>query len=1242
MKSNNYILKFNNGKEDVFDLSFDKSHKFEKEPKVTLSLVSISIDKEMYKPSCVRVCVRVIKNENGELTDDDVRKLTDYLNKLRADIYMSDAQKDSNKVAHRYLVMNLTPRRTFKDGKMSLEIEIDLNSPDKCFDTMKYSRCYTAQRLGSDILKNVLGDLNSQQGVKIDSDYSHQQNMQAALGADIEPGLESYSNGATRYLEAIMPYVVQYNETPHSMISRTANRCGEFFFYENGKLYLGLDTTNSDAAKKTSGLNYKFKVNELEVTRPNGSKTIQLKPGEIANIEYNVFGSTDEAVTQYANYTDKSSPYAASNTTVQSYEGPASEYVEGYAELPVQKDYWEMFKLDMTTAYWWFPMMMYMLKRDSVADMMSFMLASQGLEAVSRKSRQAARQEAYHTDFVMPFKEGDPTKAKAPHVGLGKIFPFCAANKFGMNQMKDFYQNVKERAAVSKRRAVKVTLAKGAQTIIRLGDFVNLYGREYVVTKVHQSANNSSDGLSLTKDELSRLSMDQIVAKVLASAKQSESDNDNDWFEGVPAMMVYTGTSGGIKTYGVRFAPMPLEGNLRRTSAPQRAFISANTDPAELGRVRILYPWQSKDANNASPYIRMTETMASSRGGIRFRPQVGDEVMIGYEYDDIERPFVIGAVSSAATNGGSDVRGNDDVIRSPNGQKIIFRNPASGSYFTKSFLPATVPLTTLGVRVGLFSEKGSTTDSALGGSMQFTDEYGVYSVVLSTEKRAVSIKSNLGTVSIDALTGITINCPTGDVFIKGKNVSIEAMNELNLVSGKNIKKQSAYKALSGKNRIDGEDDKGGIGSQIGSAALASGMDIATHSKLGGVTSAQDDVIEFNRNSLADCINPIDIYTLRVITDSLLKPVNGTLSIKSNRFLKLEAGKGEVKMPNMYRKKDEGSANVTKDSSNYKQQKELEDAQNKAGHLIMYMLENYESHYESVLVKNDLRRKQLENILHDISVGHIEVNADLAIFQYAGGRTYTGRELVDVIEKEYIGKITSKTDIDTDAELSTDKVIEKIKINAEEEIPLTEADKCQLKYCIHRWAKYQKDLKKRAEDNVADRFANAGEISVDDALKLLNIIHKCRDEVAAEESSTVRKRMFMYKAIDMLKTEGFIKLRKDFPLMGILTKEKKTVAHDISVCKDTVRWKRYLNCLTIDTRHWTKVCGRAFADFMEWSPVLDTFANSVDLWYPAEEGQVLIADSNTKGSTLSLDGKNNMFKSTPPDEFSSAIRTLKDI
>ena len=116
---------------------------------------------------------------------------------------------------------------------------------------------------------------------------------------------------------------------------------------------------------------------------------------------------------------------------------------------------------------------------------------------------------------------------------------------------------------------------------------------------------------------------------------------------------------------------------------------------------------------------------------------------------------------------------------------------------------------------------------------------------------------------MDAFTGITISAPNGDVKITGKNVTIEAGNNLTLESGTNI----GWKL--------GNDKKFG---DLSAASLGLTVAAAIASKV------------------AEKIKPIDLKIVRSVVEVVMRPVEGALTVKSNRFLKLEAGKKTCQYP----------------------------------------------------------------------------------------------------------------------------------------------------------------------------------------------------------------------------------------------------------------------------------------------------------------------------------------------------------
>jgi hypothetical protein len=282
---------------------------------------------------------------------------------------------------------------------------------------------------------------------------------------------------------------------------------------------------------------------------------------------------------------------------------------------------------------------------------------------------------------------------------------------------------------------------------------------------------------------------------------------------------------------------------------------------------------QAAIAKMASPWIRMTSPMATDGGGTIFKPRLGDEVLVNYECGNVERPYVVGSLFSKNVLepderinrqvGPNLHKGASIAIVSPNGHGITFKDPSSDSGFAASVYPG----------IGLINKyiidntDAKWPDSKdLAGGIKIGDRYGLYSIDMSSDRRSVKITSSLGTVSLNAFTGITISAPNGDIKIEGKNVSIKAGNNLEISSGNNIdtrKKLAKKIKWSGKwlGALDGAE---GIGKKLVSQAVK------------------------------DFVSPfVDVSLARSVWETILRPVEGTALIKSHRYMKLEAGSGKA-------------------------------------------------------------------------------------------------------------------------------------------------------------------------------------------------------------------------------------------------------------------------------------------------------------------------------------------------------------
>jgi phage protein D/phage baseplate assembly protein gpV len=68
--------------------------------------------------------------------------------------------------------------------------------------------------------------------------------------------------------------------------------------------------------------------------------------------------------------------------------------------------------------------------------------------------------------------------------------------------------------------------------------------------------------------------------------------------------------------------------------------VTNNEDPNRLGRVRVKFPTLSD--SDESAWAKVTAPGAGANRGIDCTPEVGDEVLVGFEHNDVRRPVILG------------------------------------------------------------------------------------------------------------------------------------------------------------------------------------------------------------------------------------------------------------------------------------------------------------------------------------------------------------------------------------------------------------------------------------------------------------------------------------------------------------------------------------------------------------------------------------------------------------------------
>ena len=200
-------------------------------------------------------------------------------------------------------------------------------------------------------------------------------------------------------------------------------------------------------------------------------------------------------------------------------------------------------------------------------------------------------------------------------------------------------------------RAADLVTAKGEsdETGLRIGDVVSILEPAFSIT------GNPFDGL---KEQNFGTYILTDITHVC-----DESGSYHNRFDAVPESVL-----------------SPPYGNVHSitNAQTQPAKVVDNNDPKGLGRVKVSFAWQDgKD----TPWLRMTNPHAGGGKGMYFVPEIGEEVLIGFEGGNAEKPFILGAMYNGNESSSYATAGNDQkVIQTRSGTKIIM-NDAIGSVF---------------------------------------------------------------------------------------------------------------------------------------------------------------------------------------------------------------------------------------------------------------------------------------------------------------------------------------------------------------------------------------------------------------------------------------------------------------------------------------------------------------------------------------------------------------------------------
>ena len=113
-------------------------------------------------------------------------------------------------------------------------------------------------------------------------------------------------------------------------------------------------------------------------------------------------------------------------------------------------------------------------------------------------------------------------------------------------------------------------------------------------------------------------------------------------------------------------------------SHEQMGRVVENADPLGLGRVRVQMVWQEAGSEK-TPWIRLLQPHSGSGKGFYFVPEIGEEVLVGFQGGNAEKPYVIGTQYNGKEKSGyADKENSIKAVHTRSGTKIIL-NDSEGS-----------------------------------------------------------------------------------------------------------------------------------------------------------------------------------------------------------------------------------------------------------------------------------------------------------------------------------------------------------------------------------------------------------------------------------------------------------------------------------------------------------------------------------------------------------------------------------
>ena len=254
-------------------------------------------------------------------------------------------------------------------------------------------------------------------------------------------------------------------------------------------------------------------------------------------------------------------------------------------------------------------------------------------------------------------------------------------------------------------------------------------------------------------------------SKVNIKALKVRQDGEVDYGEYIITSLCHK--CDNTMNYQNSFEGIPAEAKIPDYTSPhaiphcetQSAVVKENNDPDKLGRVRVNFFWQ--DDNMMSPWLRPVNVYSGAERGFYFIPEIGDEVLVGFEGGDAEKPYLIGSMYHGKNKPQGSLPDKDNSF------KGIITNSKLRIHFDDKKKITTIE--TPGGNKAVLSDDGKSI--VLQDQNNNKVELKPEGITLDSPKD-IKIESK-GSITIDAANSVKISSKA-DVKVNGLNINLEA------------------------------------------------------------------------------------------------------------------------------------------------------------------------------------------------------------------------------------------------------------------------------------------------------------------------------------------------------------------------------------------------------------------------------------------------------------------------------------